>query len=434
MTIQTEGLRAPFANTCGSFREAVRTETDRVVVFNPDWPPNGFTGSVTADIRSGIVGPVPARVASDDRTEVEVYYDGNDPMARGLNRHLDHHASTLRVEVANLLKVEVVSAIALRQDEIVAYGEDHTGLTGDFDLQVVLRATPNLYCLLPPAFIERYDPQRAEPNFTFKAHAQPLGDGVYELWLLLGGRGGSPEIELEEQYLLGRGDRGNAFAWPVYATYTGTLPTEPEIELGKVYNVRLGSPALVLSEVPTSPGRFNVARMDPVEQRPLYSTVPREDLLPLSDSQWSQRDDWLDAAIAIAVAERRTREATDDRLDGVRQQLQVAQAEIGNARRKHEADIEAIGDTLIEEAESRNWCSDYDEVIDNLNPNLHIALRERKKDFTVRTRVTYYVDVDVEARNAEAAEAMVDEDRSLVMDQLDTDNYDSVTVTQVEES
>lgn len=65
------------------------------------------------------------------------------------------------------------------------------------------------------------------------------------------------------------------------------------------------------------------------------------------------------------------------------------------AHANHELDIERIGERLMEEAENREWCSVYDEVINDLNRRLNVELPTREREFTVEVDVSGTVRVTV---------------------------------------
>ncbi len=76
--------------------------------------------------------------------------------------------------------------------------------------------------------------------------------------------------------------------------------------------------------------------------------------------------------------------------------------ELDAARRAHHDDIATIGSALLREAEDRDWCQDYDQVIDELNQRLTVPLPERERawDVSFDVRVTVHLS---HARNADAA-------------------------------
>ena len=71
--------------------------------------------------------------------------------------------------------------------------------------------------------------------------------------------------------------------------------------------------------------------------------------------------------------------------------------------------IRRIGNRLIEEAEGRSWCSEFDEIIDDVNADLPgwLQLPEREREFEVRWTESYTITVPrcitVTAKSAEAA-------------------------------
>lgn len=82
---------------------------------------------------------------------------------------------------------------------------------------------------------------------------------------------------------------------------------------------------------------------------------------------------------------------------------------ITSAHARHLADIEHIGETLIEEANRRDWCKDYDDIVDEMNRSLNTPLPTRNKDYQVTVSVTYDITVNVTARSESEAEDQVRE-------------------------
>lgn len=79
------------------------------------------------------------------------------------------------------------------------------------------------------------------------------------------------------------------------------------------------------------------------------------------------------------------------------------------ARDEAQRAIAAIGDRLIQESNDRGWCSEFDEIIDDVNSNLPgwLQLPTREREYEVTWTETYYVTVNrsttVTARNEDAA-------------------------------
>ena len=78
-------------------------------------------------------------------------------------------------------------------------------------------------------------------------------------------------------------------------------------------------------------------------------------------------------------------------------------------KQKHIEDIQTIGDRLIEESNERNWCEEFDDIIEQVNQKMHIPLAPRKQDFEVTVYVTVSVsqEVTVTARNEDEALQLV---------------------------
>lgn len=71
------------------------------------------------------------------------------------------------------------------------------------------------------------------------------------------------------------------------------------------------------------------------------------------------------------------------------------------ARQRHYADIALISEKLIEEANDRGWCAEYDTVVDELNEELNVKIDVREREFTVEVAVT--LTIRVSARDADSA-------------------------------
>jgi hypothetical protein len=71
------------------------------------------------------------------------------------------------------------------------------------------------------------------------------------------------------------------------------------------------------------------------------------------------------------------------------------------AERQHSEDIAAIGTRLLAEATEHGWCSDYDDVVDDLNKSLTVKLPDRVK--TWRVEVTF----EVSARSENDADDII---------------------------
>jgi hypothetical protein len=107
----------------------------------------------------------------------------------------------------------------------------------------------------------------------------------------------------------------------------------------------------------------------------------------------------------VAVEEPVVAEPTEaERLQGL---LDDATAALRLARRKHEQDIEIIGEVLIEESRRRSWCSEYDTIVNGLNQRLTVELPIREQDYDVTVtgyiRVPFSYNISVSAQDEESA-------------------------------
>lgn len=94
------------------------------------------------------------------------------------------------------------------------------------------------------------------------------------------------------------------------------------------------------------------------------------------------------------------------------------------ARRNHEADIATIGERLMDEAEHRGWCSEYDSIVDDLNRSLHVELPTRNKTWDVCWTVNVTVHQTIEARTANDAAEMANLDRYMIREAVDCGSWD----------
>lgn len=74
---------------------------------------------------------------------------------------------------------------------------------------------------------------------------------------------------------------------------------------------------------------------------------------------------------------------------------------------EHERDIKLIGEVLLREAETREWCEEYDEIIERLNERLTIKLPERLQEYTVNFAIETVVRARTESEASEIVEDRV---------------------------
>ena len=94
---------------------------------------------------------------------------------------------------------------------------------------------------------------------------------------------------------------------------------------------------------------------------------------------------------------------------------------------KHERDIELISNALLEQAKDRDWCSQYDEFIKNLNKELSVELKTREREYEVEIEITQKrtqtVTVTITADSEEHARELIEDDMSAYYES-ETNDYD----------
>lgn len=90
--------------------------------------------------------------------------------------------------------------------------------------------------------------------------------------------------------------------------------------------------------------------------------------------------------------------------EGHRERVEKLEADLREARLRHQQDITRIGDRLMEEAENREWCDIYDDVINDINAHMWIELPTREQEYTVAFDVSAVVHVQVTATSPSNAE------------------------------
>jgi hypothetical protein len=71
---------------------------------------------------------------------------------------------------------------------------------------------------------------------------------------------------------------------------------------------------------------------------------------------------------------------------------------------EHQADFTTFAEMLLEEAENRGWCSDYERFATNVNAKLlHNEVPHRTRQYTVTNTYTVTVSYTVETRDEDYA-------------------------------
>lgn len=129
----------------------------------------------------------------------------------------------------------------------------------------------------------------------------------------------------------------------------------------------------------------------------------------------------LGELVNIYVSEARAADAWMEKHDTIRQAAFDA--------------IRIIGERLIQESNDRNWCSEFDQIIDDVNSSLPapFLLPVREREYNVSWSETYTITVrryeTVTARNEEDACNLVDDmigeaDEYTIRDAISYGNYD----------
>lgn len=96
---------------------------------------------------------------------------------------------------------------------------------------------------------------------------------------------------------------------------------------------------------------------------------------------------------------------------------------------RHESDIQKIGAALLEEAEDRGWCDDFDKFVSRLNNVLHCELPVRTKTYTITKKYMVTVSTTIECAPDKIQDEMdaydLDDIASHISDLDNWDEYDS---------
>ena len=112
-----------------------------------------------------------------------------------------------------------------------------------------------------------------------------------------------------------------------------------------------------------------------------------------------------------ATAESVTAEPATDESERIREQeaeIERLRQALAREKTRHQEDVGRIGEALIREAEYREWCSEYDEVVGEINSTLHVPLPTRSTSAVIQFTVT----VQVDNATGELRQRIIDEDES----------------------
>lgn len=84
-----------------------------------------------------------------------------------------------------------------------------------------------------------------------------------------------------------------------------------------------------------------------------------------------------------------------------RSTIEMLRREVDTVKECHRADIELISQHLLDEAEDRDWCEQFDDFVESINRKLHIELTPRATEHDVEFVLRFTVQVT--ARDMEEA-------------------------------
>jgi len=89
------------------------------------------------------------------------------------------------------------------------------------------------------------------------------------------------------------------------------------------------------------------------------------------------------------------------------------------AKISHSNDIERIGTALLEEAERRGWCDDYDKFVEELNQYLSKELEVRTRDYDIEVEYNVTVRRTINGKSYEDARDELKESVETDLERID---------------
>jgi hypothetical protein len=97
--------------------------------------------------------------------------------------------------------------------------------------------------------------------------------------------------------------------------------------------------------------------------------------------------------IPAAVGDEQVVETPAEPTSGDASEIERLRVRLREVEERHRTDIATIGETLMREAERRNWCSEYDEIVDGINSRITVELPVRNSEEEFEVTVSGYVRV-----------------------------------------
>ena len=83
----------------------------------------------------------------------------------------------------------------------------------------------------------------------------------------------------------------------------------------------------------------------------------------------------------------------DEEIERLRTRLAEQERRLASLNQTWEQEVTSLGNLLMREADSRNWCNEYDEIVAKANGDLTYELPTRSKDIDISWTETYTVTV-----------------------------------------
>lgn len=168
-----------------------------------------------------------------------------------------------------------------------------------------------------------------------------------------------------------------------------------------------GAPLLVVNTT-TDPRAEGFRAAQSVESEMLRNLG----LMPTDHLVWTVEESYLAFAEEDAPSAedpfaslRAERDAALAQVESLKEALSRGDVRVREAQSRHQSDIDAIGARLLEECEARDWCEEFDRIIDELNGSLNRSLPQmvREREYEVTMDVTVRVTRTVTASDEDNA-------------------------------
>lgn len=107
---------------------------------------------------------------------------------------------------------------------------------------------------------------------------------------------------------------------------------------------------------------------------------------------WVSTDD-LDVPVSSAGTGTSDPDPKDAEIEALRTRLADSERRMAGLHRDWEREVTSLGNLLMREADNRNWCNEYDEIVAKANGDLTYELPTRSKDIDISWTETYTVTV-----------------------------------------